>query len=71
MVHKIQLGEDTNRPLAHGINMAGQLQRFRVDKINVGGRNGKDNTVWLGNVLSDKSAGLLLDIRRLVANRYL
>jgi hypothetical protein len=62
VIHKIQLGEDTDCPLAHGINMAGQLQRFRVDKINVGGRNGKDDTVWLGDVLGDESAGLLLDV---------
>jgi hypothetical protein len=51
--------------------MAGQLQRFRVDKVNVGGRNGKDDTVWLGDVLGDESAGLLLDVGRLVANGYL
>ncbi len=71
VIHEIQLGEDTNCPLAHGVDMASQLQRLRVDKIDVCGGDGEDDTVGLGNVLGDESTSLLLDICRLVADGYL
>lgn len=71
VIHQVQFGEDPNRPFTHGVDMAGQLERFRVDQVNVGGRNGKDDTVRLGDVFGDEVACLLLDISRLVANGYL
>jgi hypothetical protein len=55
MVHKINLGEDTDCSPAEGIDMAGQLQGFGVDDIDVGGRDSKDDTVGLGNVLGSVS----------------
>jgi hypothetical protein len=51
--------------------MAGELQRLRVDEIDVGGRDGENDTVGLRNVLGDEVARLLLDVGRLVANGYL
>lgn len=71
VVHEIQLGENTNRPLAHRVDMAGQLQCFRVDKIDVRGGDSKDDTVRLGDIFGNEISGLLLDICRLVANGYL
>jgi hypothetical protein len=51
--------------------MASELQRLRVDEIDVGGRDGEDDTVRLRDVLGDEVARLLLDVGRLVANGYL
>ena len=68
VIHEINLCEDANGAAAEGIDMAGEFERFRVDNVDVCGRNGQDNTVGLGNVLRNKSSGLLLDVGRLVAN---
>lgn len=51
--------------------MAGQLQSFRVDEIDVGGGDGEDDTVGLRNVLGDEVPRLLLNIGRLIANGHL
>lgn len=51
--------------------MPGELERFRVDKIDIRGRDGEDDTVRLRNVLGDEVASLLLDICGLVPNGYL
>jgi hypothetical protein len=71
VVHQVQLCEDSDRPLSHGINMAGQLQRFRIDKIDVGRRDGENDTVRLRDVFGDEVACLLFDVCRLVADGYL
>ena len=71
MIHEIQLCKDTDGPLAHGVDMAGQLQSFRVDEIDVGGGDSEDDTVGLRNVLGDEVSRLLLDIGGLVANGHL
>lgn len=42
--------------------MAGQLQSFRVNEIDVRGGYGKDDAVRFGDILGDEVAGLLLDI---------
>lgn len=68
VVHQIQFRQDPNRPLAHGIDMAGELQRLRVHEVDVGGRDSEDDAVRLRNVLGDEVARLLLDVCRLVAN---
>jgi hypothetical protein len=68
VVHQVQLCQDANRPLAHGIDMAGQLQRLRVHEIDVGRGDGEDDTVGLRDVLGDEVARLLLDVGGLVAN---
>ena len=68
MVHKIKLGQDADGPAAQGIDMAGKLESFRVDNVDVGGGDGEDNAVGLGNVLGDEVTRLLLDVARLVAN---
>jgi hypothetical protein len=71
VVHEIQLGENTDCPPAHRVDMAGQLQSFRVDKINVRGRDSEDYTVRLGNVFGNEVSRLLLDVGRLIADGYL
>jgi hypothetical protein len=71
VIHEIQLGENTDCPPTHGVNMAGQLQSFRVDEINVRGRDSKDHAVRLGNVFGNEVSRLLLDVGRLVADGYL
>lgn len=48
--------------------MAGELQGFRVDQIDVCGGDGKNNTVGLCNVLGNEVSCLLLNVGRLVAN---
>ena len=53
---------------ARGVDMAGKFESFRVDKINVGGGNGKNYAVGLCYILRDQVAGLLLDVCRLVAD---
>ena len=71
MVHEINLGENSNRPPAQRIDMAGKLQRLRVHNIDVGRRDCQDNTVRFGNVFGDEVASLLFDIGRLISNRNL
>jgi hypothetical protein len=51
--------------------MPGELERFRIDEIDVCGGNCKNDTVGLRNVFSDEVSRLLLDICWLVANGYL
>jgi hypothetical protein len=51
--------------------MSGELERFRVDKIDVRGGNGEDDTVRLRNVFGDEVARLLFDVCWLIANRNL
>lgn len=48
--------------------MASQLEGFRVDQVDVCGRDGEDDTVGLCDVLGDQVAGLLLDVAGLVTN---
>ena len=51
--------------------MPRKLERFRIHKIDVGRRDGKNDTVGLRDVFGDEVARLLLDVCRLVANGYL
>jgi hypothetical protein len=51
--------------------MARELQSLGVYEIDVGWRDGQDDTVRLRDIFGDEVAGLLLDICRLVANGYL
>lgn len=51
--------------------MAGQLERFRINQIDVCGRDGEDDAVGLCDVLCDEVARLLFNVGRLVANGYL
>ena len=71
MVHKIELGKNTDCALASGIDMAGELERFGVDDIHVRRRNSKNDAVGLCNVLGDQVTRLLLNIRRLVTDWHL
>ena len=48
--------------------MSGELQRLRVDEIDVGGRDSENDTVGLRNVLGDEAACLLFNVCWLVAN---
>jgi hypothetical protein len=51
--------------------MPGKLQSFRVDKVDVCGGDGEDDTVRLRDVFGDEVAGLLFDVGRLVTDGYL
>jgi hypothetical protein len=68
MVHKVELCEHTNCSLALWINLASQLQSFRVNEVDIGWRYGQDDTVGFGNVFTDQVPGLLFDVRGLVAD---
>lgn len=48
--------------------MASELESLRVDNIDIGGRNSKDNTVWFCDILRNEVASLLLDIGGLIAD---
>jgi hypothetical protein len=50
MVHKINLGQNTNCASTEGIDMAGKFESFGVDEIDVGWGDSEDNTVRLGDV---------------------
>lgn len=51
--------------------MSSKLQGLRVDDVDIGRRNGQNQTVRLGDVFGDEVSRLLLDIGGLVANRDL
>lgn len=67
MIHQINLGQDTDGPSAERVYMASKLESFRIDNVDIGGGNGKDNTVGLGDVFRDEVSGLLLNIGGLVS----
>lgn len=71
MVHQVDLGENTNCPAAKRIDMTGKFQGLRVNDVDVRRRHSQDNAVWLCDVFGDQIARLLLDIGRLVSDRYL
>lgn len=68
VIHQVKLGQDANGSAAQGIDMTGQLQGFRVDNVDICGRDSQDDTVGLGNVFRNQVTGLLLDVAGLVAN---
>jgi hypothetical protein len=71
VIHKINLGQNSNGSSAKRVDMTGELEGFGVDDIDVGGRDREDDTVRLGDVFGDKVSGLLLNIGGLIANRDL
>src|SRR6266480_5177168 len=71
MIHKVQLCKNANCSPAQWIDMASELECFRIDDIDVGRGNGKDDAVWFCDILCDEVSGLLFDIGWLVANRNL
>lgn len=48
--------------------MSGQLQGFRVYEIDVGGRNGENDTIRLRNVLGDEVSSLFFNVCRLISD---
>lgn len=68
MVHEIDLGQDTNSPPSQGVHIAGKLQGLRVDNVYIGGRDGENDTVRLGDEFRNKVAGLLFDVCGLVTD---
>ena len=44
-VHQVELGQDADRASTLGIDGSGELERFRVCEIDIGGRNREDDTV--------------------------
>ena len=71
VIHEVDFSEHPDRPSTHRIDISSQLQSFGIDDIHIGRRDGQDDTVGLGDILRDERPGLLLDIRRLISNRYL
>lgn len=71
VIHEIQLGEDTDGSLSHGVDMTGELQCLGVDQVLVSGRDGKDDAVGFGNVLGDEVPCLLLNVGGLVSDGHL
>ena len=48
-----------------------ELEGFRVDNVDICWGDGQNDTVWLGDVLGDQVAGLLLDVGGLITNGHL
>lgn len=71
MVHKIYFCEDPNSSSAKRVNMPCKLECLWVHNIDIGRGNGENDAVRLGDVFWDEISGLLLDICRLISNRYL
>ena len=44
-IHRVELGQDADRPLALGVNGPCKLQRLGVGKVNVGGGDSEDDAV--------------------------
>ena len=51
--------------------MSSELESFRVNKIDVCGRNGKDYAIGFGDVFRNEVARLFFDVGRLVPDGYL
>lgn len=71
MIHQIQFGQHTNGPFSLRINLASELESFRVHKVDIGWRDCQDNTVRFGNILANQVLGLFLNVCWLVADWYL
>ena len=69
-VHKINLGQNTNRPLALRIHLPRHLETIRVRQVRVGRGDGQNDTRRFGDVLHEHVTDLLLDIPWLVADRH-
>ena len=68
MIHKINLGQHPYGSFAHRINMAGELECFRIHEVYVGGRNRKNDAIGFGNILRNKVPRLFLDVGWLVTD---
>ena len=44
-IHEVQFSQNTNRSSALSVYRAGKLQRFRIRNVNIGGRDGKNDTI--------------------------
>lgn len=71
VIHKIQLGQHTNGPLPLWVDLAGKLESFRVDQVDIGRRDSEDDTVGFSNVFANEVLRLLLNICRLVSDWHL
>lgn len=71
MVHQVQFGQYTDGPSAKGIHMSGELQRLRVNNVDIGRRHSQNKTVGLGDILGNQVSRLFLDIGGLITNRHL
>lgn len=62
LVHQVELCEHADCPQPSGVDRPGELERVRVGEVYVGGRDGEDDRVGLGDVVSDQVADLALDV---------
>lgn len=62
LVHQVKLGEHADRPQPSRVDRPGELERIRVGEVHVGGRDGEDDRVGLGDVVGDQVADLALDV---------
>jgi hypothetical protein len=67
-VHKIDLGQDSNRPRSFRVDGSCELETVRVGQIGVGRSDGEDDGVGLGDELEEHVSDLLLNVSRLVAD---
>jgi len=44
-IHEVQFSQNTNRSSALSVYRAGKLQRFRIRYVNIGSRDGKNDTM--------------------------
>ena len=69
--HKINLGQDTNRPRSLRVDFSRQLQPIRVRQILVARRDRQNDATRLRDILKQHISDLLLDILRLITDRHL
>lgn len=69
-VHKIDLGQDTDRPRPLRVDLPRQLQPIRVRQILVTRRDRQNDTTRLRNILQQHIPDLLLDILRLITDGH-
>lgn len=53
------------------VDLAGHLQGLRGGHVRVGGSDGQDDAVGVGDVLQDEISDLNLDVLRLIADGHL
>ena len=68
MIHQIQLGKNTDCPLALRVDLPGKLQGFRIHKVNICWGNSKNDTIGLSDILGYQIPGLFLDICWLISD---
>mmetsp|Transcript_68 Transcript_68/g.139 ORF Transcript_68/g.139 Transcript_68/m.139 type:complete len:224 (+) Transcript_68:1473-2144(+) len=67
-IHNIDLCNDTKSSHSLRVNLFGKTEGIGGSDISITSTNSKNHSVFLGNVLHQHFANLVLDVRRLVTN---